>query len=370
MKALSFLLLLLPFPALAAEFRVATYNASLFRETAGALITDCQDAQHPQVSAAAQVIREVNADVILINEFDYDAEGQAARAFLEKHLSGKYPHWYAAPVNTGVSSGEDLNRDGDTTDPEDAFGYGKHPGQYGMLLLSRYPIDTANIRTFQTFLWKDLLGNLLPSAHYGSAAEKLRLSSKNHWDVPVKIEGKTLHCLCSHPTPPAFDDGLLKDVTAAKPVDWNGRRNHDEIQFWAKYIDGTDKPWLADDQGRRGGLGETEAFVILGDLNADPADGDSVQQAIHLLLKHHKVADVPAPTSEGATLRVRKTLHFRETKTSAFGLRCDYVLPSKQHLQCHASAVHWPAEDALVKKASDHRAVWFNLSWKEADPKK
>jgi endonuclease/exonuclease/phosphatase family metal-dependent hydrolase len=369
MKCLSFLLLLLPFPALAAEFRVATFNASLFRETAGALITDCQNAEHPKVRAAAQVISEVNADVILVNEFDYDAKGQAARAFLEKHLQEKYPHWYAAPANTGVASGEDLNRDGDTTDPEDAYGYGKHPGQYGMLLLSRYPIDTTNIRTFQMFLWQDLPGNLLPSAHYGDAAAKLRLSSKNHWDVPIKFEGKTLHCLCSHPTPPAFDDGCIKDLSAAKPIDWNGRRNHDEIQFWAKYIDGSEKPWLKDDQGRQGGLSDKDAFVILGDLNADPEDGDSVQQAIHLLLKHSQVADLPAPISAGAALRVRKSMHSRETKTSDFGLRCDYVLPSKQQLQWHASAVHWPAEDALVKKASDHRAVWCNFSWKETATK-
>jgi endonuclease/exonuclease/phosphatase family metal-dependent hydrolase len=356
--------------AMAAEFRVATFNAALFRDDAGALIADCQDAQHPQVRAVAQVIGDVHADVILINEFDYDVEGVAARAFLEQHLKGIYLYWHAAPVNTGVASGADLNHDGDTTDPEDAFGYGKHPGQYGMLLLSRYPINMANIRTFQKFLWRDLPGNLLPQAHYGDAAKQMRLSSKSHWDVPIQIEGKTLHCLCSHPTPPAFDDGCVKDLTAAKPIDWNGRRNHDEILFWAKYIDGTSKEWLVDDQGRRGGLAEKEAFVILGDLNADPADGDSVQQAIDLLLRHPQVADEPPPSSEGAPLRVREKFHFRETKTSDFGLRCDYVLPSKSVLQAHAAAVHWPKDDALVKKASDHRAVWCDLSWKEAVPAK
>src|SRR3546814_2632341 len=54
---------------------------------------------------------------------------------------------YLAPVNTGVPSGLDLDGSG-TVGGEgrdrgnDAWGYGLHPGQYGMLVLSRYPIDT------------------------------------------------------------------------------------------------------------------------------------------------------------------------------------------------------------------------------------
>ena len=54
--------------------------------------------------------------------------------------------------NTGVDSGLDLNRDGLATGKgEDAFGYGLYPGQYGMLLLSRYPIAVEKVRTFQNF---------------------------------------------------------------------------------------------------------------------------------------------------------------------------------------------------------------------------
>ena len=56
----------------------------------------------------------------------------------------------------------------------------------------------------------------------------LRLSCKIHWDVPVQIGSETVHFLVSHPTPPAFDG----------PEDRNGRRNHDEIRFWADYIPG------------------------------------------------------------------------------------------------------------------------------------
>ena len=38
--------------------------------------------------------------------------------------------------------------------------------------------------------------------------------------------GKKIHFLVSHPTPPVFDG----------PEDRNGRRNHDEIRLWADYV--------------------------------------------------------------------------------------------------------------------------------------
>ena len=33
----------------------------------------------------------------------------------------------------------------------------------------------------------------------------VRLSSKSHWDVPIKVGLHTVHFLVSHPTPPVFD---------------------------------------------------------------------------------------------------------------------------------------------------------------------
>ena len=57
-----------------------------------------------------------------------------------------------------MPSGRDLNKDGKTDGPADAYGYGAFPGQYGMLVLSRFPFDLDNVRTFQKFLWKDMPG--------------------------------------------------------------------------------------------------------------------------------------------------------------------------------------------------------------------
>src|SRR3546814_10950617 len=70
----------------------------------------------------------------------------------------RYPYLYLAPVNTGVPSGLDLDGSG-TIGGEgrdrgnDAWGYGLHPGQYGMLVLSRYPIDTDAVRMFRLLTW-------------------------------------------------------------------------------------------------------------------------------------------------------------------------------------------------------------------------
>jgi hypothetical protein len=60
-----------------------------------------------------------------------------------------YPYYYNAPSNTGIPSGFDLNNDGTIGGPDDGFGYGVFPGQYGFIVLSKYKIDMAEVRTFQ-----------------------------------------------------------------------------------------------------------------------------------------------------------------------------------------------------------------------------
>src|SRR4029453_19006342 len=125
-----------------------------------------------------------------------------------------YPYVFVAPSNTGIASGFDLNNNGVVvTTPgapgygDDSLGFGQFPGQFGMALFSKYPIDYADVRTFQTFLWKDMPGALLPDdpattapADWYSPAELaiFRLSSKSHWDVPITIGKRTIHTLVSH----------------------------------------------------------------------------------------------------------------------------------------------------------------------------
>jgi Endonuclease/Exonuclease/phosphatase family len=85
------------------QIRVATFNASLNRSAEGQLISDLTSADNAQAQAVAEIIQRTDADVILINEFDYDAVGQAARLFQQNYLSVGQNG--AAPVSYSRVSG-------------------------------------------------------------------------------------------------------------------------------------------------------------------------------------------------------------------------------------------------------------------------
>jgi len=243
-----------------------------------------------------------------------------------------------------------------------------------MLVLSRYPIDDARVRTFQLLKWSALPGARQPRDP-GTGAEwyppeiwsQLRLSSKSHWDVPVHTPLGTVHLLASHPTPPVFDG----------PEDRNGARNFDEIRLWAEYLSVGVRPqgipaWLCDDRGRCGGLDARAHFVVAGDLNADPADGAGLPGAIDQLLSHPRIDASVVPRSAGAVERAADRALPRTgdvaTHTGDFGpasgtLRLDYLLPSRG-LRVGDSGVFWPirgSADAAMVDASDHYLVWLDL---------
>ncbi|MFQ5348199.1 MAG: endonuclease/exonuclease/phosphatase family protein, partial [Rhodothalassiaceae bacterium] len=234
------------------------------------------------------------------------------------------------------------------------------------------------------FLWKDMPGAMLPddpktdapADWYGpEVLALLRLSSKSHWDIPIRIGDEVIHVLASHPTPPAFDG----------PEDRNGRRNHDEIRFWADYVDPARSGYIHDDAGRAGGLAAGARFVILGDLNADPADGSNIEGTIGQLLDHPLIDASVVPKGVGgyeqARLQGGVNRHHRtppETDTADFkdrgrfavgNLRLDYVLPAKAGWRPLSGGVFWPAtKDPLFRLvgtfpyvSSDHRLVWMDL---------
>ncbi|MEM6928446.1 MAG: endonuclease/exonuclease/phosphatase family protein, partial [Myxococcota bacterium] len=337
--------------------RFATFNVSMFRDGPGELVADLADPANPQARALAALLQRVRPDVLLLNEIDQDEDGEAVQQLHDRFLAVAqgddepldYAFRVVPPTNTGVASGVDLDGDGVvTTEPgsagygADAFGFGLYPGQYGLAVLSRFPL--GEWRSFRELRWAEVPGNDLPRTFYSDEAQAvLRLSSKTHLDVPVDVEGRTVHLLASHPTPPGFDG----------PEDRNGRRNRDEIGLWTHYLDGGGD-WLVDDQGRSGGLGGGASFVIAGDLNADPVDGSS--QAIRSLIDHPRVQD-PEPRSEGALEQSARqggandghqgdpALDTSDFSDAVVGnLRVDYVLPSSD-LEVQASGVFWPRSD-------------------------
>ncbi|WP_293077874.1 endonuclease/exonuclease/phosphatase family protein [Okeania sp. SIO3B5] len=66
--------------------RFASFNASLNRNEEGQLIQDLSTQQNEQAQTVAEIIQRVNPDVLLVNEFDFDSEGEAAELFQEKYL--------------------------------------------------------------------------------------------------------------------------------------------------------------------------------------------------------------------------------------------------------------------------------------------
>lgn len=399
---------LLPAAMAQTAVRFATFNASLNRDAEGQLLADLaepasadpQDAQgrrRQQAANVAEIIQRTAPDVLLINEFDFDAAGvpgstsspaplgdssRAAALFQDNYLAKPqgaarrgfaaplhYAHRYTPPANTGIPSGLDLDADGRVDGANDAFGFGNFPGQYGFTLYSRYPI--VAVRSFQNFLWRDMPGNLLTNdpapgsnnlARFfpDGASAVLRLSSKNHVDVTLDIGGQQVHFLMAHPTPPVFDG----------EEDRNGKRNHDEIRFWSDYIAGAAYPY--DDQGGSGGLPTGAHFVIAGDYNADLCDGDSLKvpcsaagqagagpNAIGQLLQHPLVNVSMTPASAGGRAAAHDpnnngtasashvsdpTFDTADFNDSAPGnQRVDYVLPSAT-LTLTAAAVFWPVD--------------------------
>jgi len=357
--------------------RFASYNISLYANNEGQILQDLENAsQFIRLIRLATVIQNVAPDVLVLMEVDFDAEGRVVDLFRKNLLEVKlteaepitYEYAYQIDSNTGLISGVDIDGNGSVSLPNDAFGFGEYPGKYASAILSKYPLDLGSIRSFQEFLWKDMMNAELPVNSDGSnyypdeVLEVFRLSSKNHVDIPIVLpDSSVVHALISHPTPPVFDGA----------EDRNGKRNHDEIKLWADYL--SDMDYLIDDDGIEGGLSSEASFILFGDQNADPFDGDSYNFAANQLLNHPRVNSRVAngnliPASNGGSENNENTGDIGDPSndTSFFGLRVDYVLPSDD-LNVIASGVYWPASNEPGHEviqdgsASDHLLVWVDI---------
>jgi hypothetical protein len=311
--------------------------------------------QEADVAAAVQVLARLQPDVILLTGFDYDLGGAALAAFaaLAGEGGAAYPHRLAFAPNAGLATGLDLDGDGRAGGPRDAQGYGEFAGQGGMALLSRLTLDDPAHRDFSAFLWRDLPGAI----PHDRASPGQRLSSVGHWDLALVLpDGRRVRLWAWHATPPVFDG----------PEDRNGRRNHDEAAFWLRYLEGA-LPWVPEDG----------PFILMGDANLDPRDGDGRPEALLALLGHPRIVD-PAPRSAGGAAAAARdggentghwgdpgldTADWPDGPGEPGNLRVDYVLPSRDWL-IRGSGVWWPAaepEAGLAATASRHRLVWVDV---------
>jgi hypothetical protein len=353
-------------------------------------------ADTPRLKRIAEVIQRVRPNVLLLSGIAYDTAGgpdvkevqppgQNGQRFADAYLAvsqgeGLAPlrfKSFSAPVNSGMASGMDLDHSGSvvTTFPlpgaaaagaeaysGDCWGPGAYPGEHGMALLvdERLTIQTDKARTFRRFPWEYVPSGAMPpapgaakddgSTSWYTANEKglVRLSSVGHWDVPVALpDGSVLHLLCSRPIPP----GPKADGAPT----FASRRNHDEIRFWADYVD--DEPYLVDDSGVGGGLASGALFVVMGNLGVAPRPdskaGDDVIGSA--LFGAHRVNSAVTPTSE-------TTLPGLDPIATTFGnLRADYLLPSRE-IGIAAAGI-WRAAPAGTDRSfpSEHFPVYMDL---------
>lgn len=320
----------LPNLTTAEVLRIATFAAPLSRDGPGLLLSDIQKGEDQQIVAIQAVIAHLRPDVLLLTDFDYDLDGIALAAFATT-FGDQYPHQFAARPNTGLATGLDMDQNGRRGEPRDAQGYGRFAGDGGMAILSRFPI--GEVSDLSDILWRDLPGATLPDGFYPpEILDVQRLSTSGHWIVPIIAPDGQLNLLSFAATPPVFDG----------PEDRNGLRNQDELRMWEVVLDGGFGPVPHD-------------FIIAGNANLDPVDGDGLSGAMAAFLTDPRLQD-PLPGLDTADW----------PEEGPGNLRVSYVLPSVTWTVRDAG-VYWPtSDDSLLGDdglaAGPHRLVWVDVS--------
>ena len=298
------------------------------------MLRDILEGQDAQLRAVLTVINALDADILLLQGFDYDFD-QFALSTFNQNIVAPYEFLFSRLPNSGMQSGFDLNNDGEIRGAADAFGYADFAGQGGMAILSRYPILTAEVSDHSGLLWRDLPGANLPYKDgrpfpSETAHLQMRLSSVAHWVVPITLPSiGQVDLLVWHGNTPVFDG----------PQDLNGRRGGDETLFWVHYLDGT--------LGERSDL----PVIVAGDANIDPSRGEGYHAAISRLMSHPDLQD-PHQGSD--------TVNWVATGP----MRVDYVLPDSRFTVVDAG-VGLPAElvaQDVQNTASRHSVVWVDIA--------
>lgn len=334
-----------------------------------------------QANAAAEIIARFSPDILSINELQFDIQGIP---------SASSP---GAPSNTSwggfnVPGAENPKRLGDRVHAaggpsyENLFqsvgnsgfywqgstlgldwyilrGWGEFPGRFNTAILSRFPILVDQVRVIADFAWEDLPDNkiaLMKTETGIDVPPGFPLFEKALNIVPVQLGDVVLHLVLLHPVAPAFD-----------PI--NTYRNYDELHALRLFLDGQlpgVEPLPADAK-----------FVIIGDLNADPEEGDSIGGAIQQILSHPDVTNV-FPAGSGTKGKGGKYNSYlsgcgRDDGSTVtdpgakYQMQLDYVLPSKNLGEPLDSLLFWPnhttdPEDFELRcQASDHSFLYVDL---------
>lgn len=303
-------------PLASESIKVATFAAPLSREGPGLLLRDLVKASDAQITAIEPAIAQADADVLVLTDFDFDANGHAADALIAnlEHHGTLYRHSFALEPNAGQATGLDLDGNGKKGEPRDAQGYGRFLGDGGLLILSRCPLALAEDHSAR--LWRDLPLTRMPPETPDAIKAVQRLSSSGHWVLDVDC-GPTFQLAVFAATPPVFDGEEER----------NDRRNADEITLWTTWASLRPTP-----------------FVIAGNANLDPHKGEGYHEAIISLLELPTLQD-PLPDLDTAFWPPEK----------GGNLRVSYVLPSTQFDILDAGIIH-------NTQIGAHALVWIEIS--------
>lgn len=293
---------------------MATYAAPFSRDGPGLLLRDILKGDDAQLVAGMARIVAVSPDILVLTAFDHDADLVALRAFAHTlaRAGPEYPHVFSLPSNAGLSSGLDLDGNGRRGEARDAQGYGRFAGQGGLAVLSRWPLEL--VADYSAVLWQDLPFATLPVTEDGgpfpsaAARDVQRLSSTGHWHLAVAHPDGRFDLLVWSATPPVFDGD----------EDLNGLRNRDELLLWDHVLQG----WPPD-----------RPFVIAGNANLDPFDGQGLRQAMTAFLADPRLQDT-SPAQTDVPLPRHPDQRGPPALANAYwpdigALRVSYVLPSR-----------------------------------------
>lgn len=352
-------------PAARDTLTVATVDAQLSASEDGSLAVSLESGDNPQAKALASAVQDARPDVLVLTGMDVDPAGDSVAALRENYLAEgqgqaggiTYPYVFAAETNAGAVSGSDLDGDGTIGGAGDSFGYGDFEGQNSMVVLSRHPIDTSSARTFTSLLWADVPGNSLGRAGYTKlAAGSIPLESTSVWDLPVDVNGTTVHVIATSATHAEGQAG------SSEP------RHNDQLRFLSEYVGGSRAlSSVNDDQGRNGAMTAGERFVVAGDLGADAGQNNAGSAAVRSLTQDPSVTSVVptwgagVPTADdfwGEGLRRMLVASSQATRTGDLFGRYDYVLPSKT-----VDAVASGLAQASPDGAQSTRLAWITVGF-------
>ncbi len=315
----------------AQDIRIATFTVELDRKGPGLLLRDIESGKDKQIQAVIAEIVKAKPDIIVLQRFDWDMGRLAVQAFQNK-LKNKgwdLPHAFAPRPNSGAKLGSDLPKDG-------VQSFGRFPGNRGLVLLSRFPIQSDKIQNHSDVLWSQISNSQSPDT--GSLAKNQKLPSVALVTVPILVHSTLVWVTTFHANAPLFDGGSGRNV----------KRNADEITFASQLV-----------------IKNPEPGIMVMNANLDPEDGKGSRNAIRSVLAQPRLIDT-TPQSEGGVANA-DTNHNGNPAFDTVdwpdddpgNLRVSYILPTREFTVKDAGVQWVPGQSNL---ASRHRLVWADIS--------